>query len=174
MARTHSPRRSEGREILRIDLDDGDVRGRVGADDGGVELLVVVRRHRDLGGAGDDVVVGDDVTVRTDDDARAAALRLAGLGLAEAVTVTEPEEILERVDAATGGLLDRHFHIDDRLHGGFGRIGEVGIICVCQIDSTVFHAAFFAAHAGGNQALFIGFHHAIGGQTAGEDGKQYG
>ena len=164
----------EGREILRIDLDDGDVRGRVGADDGGVELLVVVRSHRDLGGAGDDVVVGDDVAVGTDDDARAAAFRLAGLGLAEAVAVTEAEEILERVDAAAGGLLDRHFHIDDRLHGGFGRVGEVGVIGICQIDSTVFHTAFFAAYAGGDQALFIGFHDAESGQTAGEDGKQYG
>ena len=164
----------EGREILRIDLDDGDVRGRVGADDGGVEFLVVVRGHRDLGGAGNDVVVRDDVAVRTDDDARAAALRLAGLGLAEAVAVTEPEEILERVDAAAGGLLDRHFHIDDRLHGGFGRVGEVGIIRVCQIDSTVFDAAVFTACSRWDQVVLIGFHDAVGGQSAGEDGKQYG
>ena len=164
----------DGGKVLGVDLDDGDVRGRVGADDGGVELLVVVRGHRDLGGAGDDVVVGDDVAVRPDDDAGAAALGLPGLGLAEAVAVAEAEEVLERVDAAAGRLLDGHFHIDDRLHGGFGRVGEVGIIGICQIDSTVLHTAVFALDADGAQVLFIGFHDAVGGQSAGEDGKQYG
>ena len=120
------------------------------------------------------MVVGDDVAVRADNDAGAAALRLAGLGLAETIAVTEAEEVLERVDAAAGRLLDGHFHIDDRLHGGFGRVGEVGIIGVCQIDSTVLHTAVFALDADGAQVLFIGFHDAVGGQSAGEDGKQYG
>ena len=164
----------DGGKVLGVDLDDGDVRSRVGADDGGVEFLVVVRGHRDLGGAGDDVVVGDDVAVGPDDDTGTAALRLPGLGLAEAIAIPEAEEVFERVDAAAGGLLDRHFHIDDRLHGGFGRVGKVRIIGICQIDSTVFDAAVFTARTGGDQVVFIGFHDAIGGQSAGEDGKQYG
>ena len=164
----------DGGQVLRVDLDDGDVRGRVGADDGGVELLVVVRGHRDLGGAGDDVVVGDDVAVGPDDDAGPAALRLPGLGLAEAIAIPEAEEVFERVDAAAGGLLDRHFHVDDRLHGGLSGIGEIRVIGFCQIDSTVFDTAVFARQADRAQVLFIDFHDAIGGQSAGEDGKQYG
>ena len=52
-----------------LDLEDGDVAGRVAADDAGRRAAAVGEDRADLGaldavGAGDDVVVGDDVAVR--------------------------------------------------------------------------------------------------------------
>ena len=63
------------------DGDDGQVGARVGARDGGLVGAAVVERHRHLrvaAGAGDDVVVGEDVALGVDDDAGALALALAG------------------------------------------------------------------------------------------------
>ena len=92
--------------------------------------------------------------------------------LAEAFT----EEILERVDALHGTALplDGHFHVDDRLDGGLGGVGKIGVIRICQIDSTILHTAILARDTDGAQVLFIGLHDAIGGQSTGEDGKQNG
>ena len=122
----------DGRQVLRVNLDDGDVRSRVGAHDGGLILGIVVQGDVDRGSAGDDVVVRDDVAVRADDHAGAAAFLLPGLGLAVAIAEAEAvtEEEFERVDALHGTALtlDGHFHVDDRLDGGLGGIGKIGVI----------------------------------------------
>ena len=60
----------ERRQSLLLDLDDGDVGLRVGADEGGLELPTVRHLHRDAVGPADDVVVGEDVAVGTDDESR--------------------------------------------------------------------------------------------------------
>ena len=67
----------DGGQVLGLDLDDGDVGLRIGADDLGGELAVVVEQHLQLVRPLDDVVVGDDVAVGGDDDAGAEALLLA-------------------------------------------------------------------------------------------------
>ena len=61
------------RQVLGVDLDDGDVGLRVAADDLGRQLAAVVERDRDRLGAVDHVVVGHDVAVGADDDAGAEA-----------------------------------------------------------------------------------------------------
>jgi hypothetical protein len=63
-----------GRQRLlvgRLDLEHGDVDPAVGADQLGLELGVVAQDHRDVLGALDDVVVGEDVALAVDDEARA-------------------------------------------------------------------------------------------------------
>ena len=71
------------RQRLGVDLEDRDVGVGIGADDLGLELPPVEQPDRDLLGALDHVVVGQDVAVGRDDEARAAALLDLGL-LAEA------------------------------------------------------------------------------------------
>ena len=63
-----------GGEEVGLDSDDGDFGGRVGADDLGFELAPVGQADGDLIGSGDDVIVGQDVAVGIDDDARAEPL----------------------------------------------------------------------------------------------------
>ena len=91
IATTGSPTLTPGRgaELERlqlvgagVDLEHGDVGGRVRAEDLGVEGLAVLAADADgdVVGAGDDVGVGEDVAVVVDDEAGAgggAALRLA-------------------------------------------------------------------------------------------------
>ena len=77
--RSESPRRMLGERLARVDLQQGDVGGRVAADDLGrdgasaVAVLVGAEVDLDLAGAFDDVVVGQDVAVGRDDEAGAAA-----------------------------------------------------------------------------------------------------
>jgi hypothetical protein len=77
---------AEGQRVQRIrrrvDLEQGEVGGRVGADLlGGVGLRAVAELHVDLVGARDNVVVGEDVAVGVDHEPRAGggstALRLS-------------------------------------------------------------------------------------------------
>src|SRR6185437_1780782 len=65
-----------GREAGRVDLEDGDVRGRVAADDARLELSVVEKANRDLVGAVNHVVVGQDITVGRHDEAGPRSVRL--------------------------------------------------------------------------------------------------
>ena len=81
MASTHSPTRASSLlpsgdrgQTLGVDLEDGHVGVRIGADDLGLELTAVEQPDRHLLGALDHVVVGEDVAVGRDDEARAAAL----------------------------------------------------------------------------------------------------
>ena len=81
------------------------------------------------------MVVGDDVTVRTDDYSGSAALLFPGL-LASAIT----EEILEErvyLIVAAGPGLDGNFYKNYGIDRRFCRVCEIGIVCLCQIDSPV-------------------------------------
>ena len=60
----------------RVDADDGEVGGRIGADELGVELDAVPEAHRDRRGACDDVLVRHDVTVAVVDEAGSLRSRL--------------------------------------------------------------------------------------------------
>ena len=53
-----------GRQVLRVDLHDGHIGVGIGADHLGLELPAIEQPDRDLLGAFDDVVVGEDVPVR--------------------------------------------------------------------------------------------------------------
>ena len=71
-----------GRQVLRFDLEDGDICLGVATHDlRGEVALVIEQRHLDLVSAVHDVVVGENVTVLADDDARAEAVLLFGAGL---------------------------------------------------------------------------------------------
>ena len=64
-----------GRLDCAGDLEQGDVVGGIGVDQRGRQgLEAAVERHRDGGGPGDDVVVGDDLAVGGDDHPRALVL----------------------------------------------------------------------------------------------------
>ncbi len=79
MAQTHSPTRSvsespsgaTGSGAGHRDSQQRDVDGRVDADELGLEHTAVAKRHRDPIGAFDDVIVGQDVAGRVDDEAAA-------------------------------------------------------------------------------------------------------
>ena len=64
------------RQVFGVDLDDGEVRDLIRADDLALEATAIGQRDDELLGAVDDVVVRDDVAVTLEDDARADALRL--------------------------------------------------------------------------------------------------
>jgi hypothetical protein len=73
--------RGGGEAADPVGLDDGQVGGRVTADDGGVGRRAVGEGHGQVAAVGrgrDDVVVGEDLTVLADDDARTAAAELVG------------------------------------------------------------------------------------------------
>ena len=79
------------------------------------------------------MVVGDDIAVRADDDAGAAALARRGLSaIAAAAVGILTEEIAEEVVHRRRGRrlagLDGHLDIDHRLDGILGGIGEIGIV----------------------------------------------
>src|SRR5690606_13201833 len=83
---------------VALDLEDGDVAERVGADDLGAERAPVEEDDLELVGLLDDVVVRDDVAVGADEGAAAEAVLLERLpGRAGA---GEAEEVLE------GGALE--------------------------------------------------------------------
>ena len=56
-----------------FDLDDRQIMGLVGADDGGLIFLAVVQRDFNLARFGDDVIVGEDVSFFVDDETGALA-----------------------------------------------------------------------------------------------------
>ena len=58
-----------------VDLQQGDVGGRIAADERRLERVVVREAHLDRGRAVDDVVVRDDVPLLVDHEARAERLR---------------------------------------------------------------------------------------------------
>jgi hypothetical protein len=143
MAITHSPRftpvfapKSSTGQILRVDLDDGDVGALVGADDLGGVFAAVGQLHDDFGGAVDDVRVRDDVAVRAHDEARAQAarrlLRAHALALAgdaaEALEEIEIRAVL--VDIVGVDPLElavvQHADVDDGRSGAIHELGEIG------------------------------------------------
>ncbi|MCY1511233.1 hypothetical protein D9M68_456410 [compost metagenome] len=65
------------RQILALDLEQGDVGARIGTDQLGFELAAVGQAHDDFIGIGHHVVVGQDVAILGDDEAGTEGLRLA-------------------------------------------------------------------------------------------------
>src|SRR5690606_22541138 len=63
------------REVRAFNLDDREVRAFIAPDDAGLQLAFVREPDRDLGGVLDDVVVGDDVAVGRNEEARTRAQR---------------------------------------------------------------------------------------------------
>ena len=64
---------NRGREIGRLDLNDGKIMCRVAANHGRAKLLAVVHGYFDLARVGDHVVVGEDVALFINDETRALA-----------------------------------------------------------------------------------------------------
>ena len=110
IAMTHSPTRAfsesperKGRQaLLHVDLEQGEVGGRIPADELGRVLFLVVDPDLDLVGAVDDVVVRDDVAVFRDDESGAALdlLVLLVVLLPAALVARGAEEELERIALA--------------------------------------------------------------------------
>ena len=105
MARTMSPTRILA-ELPMVteakpgggNLEHSDIGARIGADDLGFELALILQGDFDVGGAIDDVIIGQDVAVGADDHARAQAVftLLARLLLSlPAATVGIAEELAE-------------------------------------------------------------------------------
>ena len=90
-----SPHGIVGR-LRRVDLEHGDVGGRVGADDLRAQLALVGHRDRHLDALIDDVVVGEDVAVGRHDHAGAEALRTP-FAVAERIVLIVEEKAEERI-----------------------------------------------------------------------------
>ena len=132
-------------EILGLDLDQGDVRAGIGADDLGGELTIVVERHLQLVGVLNHVVVRYDVPIGGDDHARSRPDARLGCALLKAATVAEEEfEGVEDIAAALharvhfGGGFDVHHGV----HGHVGGIGKVGAFGRCSLVTRQVHRLF--------------------------------
>jgi hypothetical protein len=123
-ARSESPSGSGVR--ARVDLEDGQVARRIGADDGRLHARAVREADPDLPGALDDVVVRDDVAGLVDHEARAERLLLLLLGeeLAAEERVGRDGDDARRgdLDDAGGGaaidVVDRERRRRPDGHGG--------------------------------------------------------
>ena len=96
-------------QLVEFDLEDGQVRVRVGANDLGLGPAAVVEDHLDLVCAFHNVIVGEDVAGGTDDDATAQAL----LGLVALVAEKEAEPRITAARVPFGRLAGV-----DADHGG--------------------------------------------------------
>ena len=111
------PRRvAEGNdgEPLGVDLQEHQIRPGIATQHRGGQLAAVGQRHPDVLGAVNDVVVGDDESVRVDHEARAEAL----LGVAAQVAVDA-----RRADVDDGGL-ERARQRHPRRRRRDGRLGD--------------------------------------------------
>ena len=79
-------------QIARLDLEQGNVRLFVGANDLGIELAPVGQAHGHLVRTIDDMIVGEDVTIRGDNETRAGRLALAARLRAARDRAEEPAE----------------------------------------------------------------------------------
>jgi len=146
MATTHvGVAEHHGGQVRRaVNLDERDVRLRVAADDLGLELLAGQQLDDDLVRVLDDVVVGEDVTLGIDDEARPEALRLVGSPRLSEELLERFEELVERITlsataTATGSARDaetrpalhllRARDVDD---GGGEMLREAGEVGECD------------------------------------------
>ena len=137
LTQTQGIRRAKGkrRQPLFVNLQQGDIRGRILADELGIVGATVVELHAQLRSTIHHMVVRHDVAILRDDHTRATRLALAVLGLrltTLAITLRNTEELEEGIVAkltARGHLDTLHgLDIDDRLDGILGRIGQVGVL----------------------------------------------
>jgi len=99
------------RQVLGVDLEDGDIRIRIRADHLGVELAFVAQLDLQLLGALDHVIVGQDVAVVAHDHARTQALLTIlapGSGKAEEPVEKLVAEGRHRPGAGPSRLQDAH------------------------------------------------------------------
>jgi len=137
-----------------VDFDDREIRSFVGADDAGgtAEILrvrIAGKLDEDLVGFFDHVVIGDDVALGVDDEARTQ--RLANLSIIAAVTLirylsTEEavEEVLEIVLTLTALVLI----IVVRVVAGVLRVGLDAVVRVRQEPAAAFIAGVFRQRLG--------------------------
>ena len=76
-----------------VDLEQREVRGRVGTDDRGLDRVLVREADLDLGGAVDDMEVRDDVAFLVDHEPRAERLRWPGTELPKTSVPAAPGEV---------------------------------------------------------------------------------
>ena len=135
----------DGRQPLALDLQHRHIGTRIGTDELGLELAAIGQAHDDLVRIGDHVIVGQDVAIFREDEARAQRLRLALL-----VTITRHarDAAFEKLTkdggqsfqvghmrpSATGRQLLLGTDIDDRGRGAFHQRGEVRQLCLRYCD----------------------------------------
>jgi hypothetical protein len=132
-------------QVARGDLEHGQVGPRVGADhDGRVDLLIV-GRDPELFGVGDDVVVGQDVAVGIDDEARADGAVGAGQQRGEAVGV----EVV-----GTEGRVDAEGRLGggDRDHARRDALGDRGEAVLEAGEVERLTEGIARGHAGGGES----------------------
>ncbi|MNJ61891.1 hypothetical protein D3C77_577040 [compost metagenome] len=66
----------DGRQVLAVDLEQRHISARIGADQLGLQLAAIGQTDDDFVGVSDHMVVGQDVTVAGNDEARTQRLRL--------------------------------------------------------------------------------------------------
>ena len=116
-----------------VDLEQRDVGGRVAADEGRLQGVVVREAHLDRGRSVDDVVVGDDVPLLVEHEARAERLR----GLLE-LALSEVEEPIVDVICTTPGTASLVDLVDRERGAGRGRdlLGGAGLLHARSSSST--------------------------------------
>ena len=106
----------KGQIAAVVDLEQGEVRALIGSDDLRRQRLAAVEDDLDLAGVLDHVIIGHDIAVRADDEAR--ALRLGDVLLRHPAPplAKAPEEIVQRI---VGRKLGALFVV---IVGGFDRL----------------------------------------------------
>ncbi|MNO74942.1 hypothetical protein D3C76_659620 [compost metagenome] len=87
----------EGRQVLGLDLQHSHVAARIGADQLGLVLAAVGQAHENLVGVGHHMVIGQDVAITGNDEARAQGLRLALAAATGSATLVARDAALEEV-----------------------------------------------------------------------------
>ena len=136
-----SPQTAAGSGLSVLTFSTRDVGLGVAADDLGLQIGVVVQDDGDLVGIGDDVVVGDDVAGRIDDEAGAERGRLARLRLGIAAALAAViEEILEE-------LLERRARRELRHVGARAARRRRSGFTVCVVEMLTTAGSSFAARS---------------------------
>ncbi len=174
-----------GREVGALDFDHGQVSQRIGTDDLCRQDAAIVQRHTNIGSSLHDVVVGDDVAIRRDDDAGADAVldpRLL-LALSERSLEHGAKELLHRIVVAAAlillflhGLLWRHFRGDRYVDDGRRNAGSDGFHGVIKRQQGIDLVGLDWA-AGGRSGRCrggcgCGFHYFIRGERSSQGERQ--
>ena len=131
LAQTQRIGRSESqrRQVRSLDLQQREVRGRILADQLGVERTAVVELHAEFRSPVHDVVVGHHVTVGRDDDARTSGALFAELR-SLVIPLRDAEELQKGIVPPAARHLDllHGFDIDHGLHRILGGVRQVGVL----------------------------------------------